>query len=284
MKTLFYYAATCMALLASTHTLKAETSKMSFKEQASIHDEENNSSSLDSIKMTEEEQEQTIEILSLYVTPIDSSKLQRIKRNAQVISKITSKTDFDTSFFAENISHLDSVVHYGIELAQQNKGGELLNLLEKERLNFYAHPNNTIDNEIALHQLFIELYAKFYKGKGDVWQKVIPLVEFSKTHILSIQTLQGYIHPYYPRILYNLIDAYLTVDNIEKAIITAKELDNCYQDLNDIPDAIVILLRDLYGKAGMRTLQDSCLKILEASPIYQDFMKTLQQEKQQSTE
>ena len=66
MKTLFYYAATCMALLASTHTLKAETSKMSFKEQASIHDEENNSSSLDSIKMTEEEQEQTIEILSLY--------------------------------------------------------------------------------------------------------------------------------------------------------------------------------------------------------------------------
>ena len=284
MKTLFYYAATCMALLASTHTLKAETSKMSFKEQTSIHDEENNSSSLDSIKMTEEEQEQTIEILSLYATPIDSSKLQRIKGNAQAVSKITSKTDFDTSFFAENISHLDSVVHYGIELAQQNKGGELLNLLEKERLNFYAHPNNTIDNEIALHQLFIELYAKFYKGKGDVWQKVIPLVEFSKTHILSIQTLQGYIHPYYPRILYNLIDAYLTVDDIEKAIITAKELDNCYQDLNDIPDAIVILLRDLYGKAGMRTLQDSCLKILEASPIYQDFMKTLQQEKQQSTE
>ena len=284
MKTLFYYAATCMALLASTHTLKAETSKMSFKEQASIHDEENNSSSLDSIKMTEEEQEQTIEILSLYATPIDSSKLQRIKGNAQAVSKITSKTDFDTSFFAENISHLDSVVHYGIELAQQNKGGKLLDLLEKERLNFYAHPNNTIDNEIALHQLFIELYAKFYKGKGDVWQKVIPLVEFSKTHILSIQTLQGYIHPYYPRILYNLIDAYLTVDDIEKAIITAKELDNCYQDLNDIPDAIVILLRDLYGKAGMRTLQDSCLKILEASPIYQDFMKTLQQEKQQSTE
>ena len=284
MKTLFYYAATCMALLASTHTLKAETSKMSFKEQTSIHDEENNSSSLDSIKMTEEEQEQTIEILSLYAIPIDSSKLQRIKGNAQAVSKITSKTDFDTSFFAENISHLDSVVHYGIELAQQNKGGKLLDLLEKERLNFYAHPNNTIDNEIALHQLFIELYAKFYKGKGDVWQKVIPLVEFSKTHILSIQTLQGYIHPYYPRILYNLIDAYLTVDDIEKAIITAKELDNCYQDLNDIPDAIVILLRDLYGKAGMRTLQDSCLKILEASPIYQDFMKTLQQEKQQSTE
>ena len=72
MKTLFYYAATCMALLASTHTLKAETSKMSFKEQASIHDEENNSSSLDSIKMTEEEQEQTIEILSLYDEIISS--------------------------------------------------------------------------------------------------------------------------------------------------------------------------------------------------------------------
>lgn len=286
MKTLFYYAATCMALLASTHTLKAETSKMSFKEQTSIHDEENNSSSLDSIKMTEEEQEQTIEILSLYATPIDSSKLQRIKENAQAVSKITSKTDFDTSFFAENISHLDSVVHYGIELAQQNKGGKLLDLLEKERLNFYAHPNNTIDNEIALHQLFIELYAKFYKGEGNVWQKVIPLVEFSKAHILSIQTLQGHIHPYYPKVLYNLIDAYLTVDDIEKAIITAKELGDCYQDLNDTPEyiGIVILLRDLYGKAGMQAQQDSCLKILEVSPIYQDFMKTLQQEKQQSTE
>lgn len=29
---------------------------------------------------------------------------------------------------SENISHLESVVHYGIELAQQNKGAELLDL------------------------------------------------------------------------------------------------------------------------------------------------------------
>ena len=270
MKTLFYYAATCMALLASTHTLKAETSKMSFKEQASIHDEENNSSSLDSIKMTEEEQEQTIEILSLYVTPIDSSKLQRIKRNAQVISKITSKTDFDTSFFAENISHLDSVVHYGIELAQQNKGAELLDLLEKEKLNFYANPNNTIDNELALHQLFIELYAKFYKGQDDVWQKVIPLVEFTKLHISGIQTFQGHIHPYYPQVLYSLIEVYLEVGDIEKAITTAKELGDCYQELDDTPNYIEVikLLHDLYGEAGMQAQQDSCSKILEASPIY----------------
>ena len=287
MKTLFYYAATCMALLASTHILKAEASKMSLKEQVSINDEETDRSSFDSIKLTEEEQAMAIEILSLYAAPIDSSTLQRLTADAQAVTKILSDTnDFDTSFYAENISHLDSVVHYGIELAQQNKGGELLNLLEKERLNFYAHPNNTIDNEIALHQLFIELYAKFYKGKGNVWQKVIPLVEFSKAHILSIQTLQGYIHPYYPRILYNLIDAYLTVDDIEKAITTAKELGDCYQDLDDTPNYIEVikLLHDLYGEAGMQAQQDSCLKILESSPIYQDFMRTLQQEKQQSTE
>lgn len=271
MKTFLYYAVTCMACLASTHILKAEASKMSFKEQVSIHAEETGSSFFDSIKMTEEEQAMAIEILSLYTAPIDSSTLQSITADAHAVSKILSGTDdFDTSFYAENISHLNSVVHYGIELAQQNKGAELLDLLEKERLNFYANPNNTIDNELALHQLFIELYAKFYKGQDDVWQKVIPLVEFTKLHILSIQTFQGHIHPYYPQVLYSLTEAYLSVDDFEKAITTAKELGDCYQDLDDTPNYIEVikLLHDLYGEAGMQAQQDSCSRILEASPIY----------------
>lgn len=287
MKTFLYYAVTCIACLASTHILKAEASKMYFKEQVSIHDEETYSSSFDSIKMTEEEQAMAIEILSLYATPIDSSTLQRITADAQAVSKILLDTDdFDTSFYAENISHLNSVVHYGIELAQQNKGAELLDLLEKERLNFYANPNNTIDNELALHQLFIELYAKFYKGDDDVWQKLIPLVEFSKLHISGIQTFQGHIHPYYPQVLYSLIEVYLSVDDFEKAITTAKELGDCYQDLDDTPNYIEVikLLHDLYGEAGMQAQQDSCSKIIEASPIYQDFLRELQQGKQQSTD
>ena len=242
MKTFLYYALTCMACLASTHILKAEASKMSFKEQVSIHDEETDRSSFDSIKMTEEEQAMAIEILSLYAAPIDPATLQRLTADAQAVTKILSDTDdFDTSFYAENISHLDSAVHYGIELAQQNKGAELLDLLEKERLNFYANPNNTIDNELALHQLFIELYAKFYKGEDDVWQKVIPLVEFTKLHISGIQTFQGHIHPYYPQVLYSLIEVYLEVDDIEKAITTAKELGDCYQDLDDTPNYIEVI-------------------------------------------
>lgn len=269
----------------SSDTLQSKS--MSFKEQVSIHDEETDSSSLDSIKMTEEEQAQAIEILSLYATPIDSSTLQRLTADAQAFIKMFSDTDdFDTSFYAENISHLESVVHYGIELAQQNKGAELLDLLEKEILNFYTNHNNTIDNELTLHQLLIDLYAKFYKGQDDVWQKVIPLVEFTKLHILSIQTLQGHIHPYYPQVLYSLIDAYMSVNDFEKAITTAKELGDCYQKLDNKPKYIeaIILLHDIYGEAGMQAQQDSCSKILEASPIYQDFLRELQQSKQQSTD
>ena len=261
MKTFLYYALTCMACLASTHILKKKKKKMSFKEQVSIHDEETDRSSFDSIKLTEEEQAMAIEILSLYAAPIDSSTLQRITADAHAVSNILSdKDDFDTSFYAENISHLNSVVHYGIELAQQNKGAELLDLLEKEKLNFYANPNNTIDNELALHQLFIELYAKFYKGQDDVWQKVIP----------GIQTFQGHIHPYYPQVLYSLIEVYLEVGDIEKAITTAKELGDCYQELDDTPNYIEVikLLHDLYGEAGMQAQQDSCSRILEASPTY----------------
>ena len=88
MKTFLYYAATCIACLASTHILKAEASKMYFKEQVSIHDEETYSSSFDSIKMTEEEQAMAIEILSLYATPIDSSTLQRITADAQAVEGV----------------------------------------------------------------------------------------------------------------------------------------------------------------------------------------------------
>lgn len=113
--------------------------------------------------------------------------------------------------------------------------------------------------------MLIDLYAKFYKGQDDVWQKVIPLVEFTKLHILSIQTFQSHIHPYYPQVLYSLIDAHMSVNDFEKAITTAKELGDCYQKLDNKPKYIeaIILLHDMYGEAGMQAQQTVAQKSLK---------------------
>ena len=235
----------------------------------------------ESAKMTKEEQEQAISTLLLYAIPVDSSQLQRLSANAQIISQTHSETDFDTAFFNDNISHLDSVINNCVELTRQNKGAELLDLLEKERLSFYASPNNVIDNEVALHQLFIMLYGKFYDD-DDVWSKIIPLIEFSKIHILGLQMLQGNIHPYYPRILYSLVEAYSYVGDTENAITSAKELCDCSEAMNDtwLYYGALLKLHDLYDLAGMGTQADSCLKIIEASPDFQDFKSMLQEQDQ----
>lgn len=236
-------------------------------------------------RMTEEEQRQAINTLMAYAQYVDSAYIQGvIERSAAVNAILTNhEQNYDTAFYLNNMPHLDSVIFQGIALTKQNKVTELLLLLEKERKNFYIHPNNLIDNEIKFHQLLIILYSKFYdeENTDPYYAKIITVAEFTKLHIQMLQTWRGgEIHPYYPEILINLSELYSYIDNYEKAISNAKELCNCYEQLKDTAQYVgsLIMLSDLYNSAGMKTQRDSCEKVLDTFPLYQAFLKSQEEE------
>lgn len=231
------------------------------------------------------EQRQAINTLMAYAQYVDSAYIQGAIERASVINAMLTnhEQNYDTAFYLNNMPHLDSVIFQGIALTKQNKVTELLLLLEKERENFYIHPNNLIDNEIKFHQLLTILYNKFYdkENTDPYYAKIITVAEFTKFHIQTLQLWRGgEIHPYYPGILMDLADLYSYMDNYEKAISNAQEVCNCYEQLKDTAQYVgsLIMLSDLYNSAGMKTQRDSCEKILDTFPLYQAFLKSQEEE------
>lgn len=233
----------------------------------------------DTLQITEEEREQIINTLLQYSQPTDSVYIQQAIANGQEFCHTLEETDSFRVSYLRNMAHIDSVVIQGCELAKQNEAERLLLLLEKEKKNFYLHPNNLLDNEIALHQLFILLYNKFYdeENAAQYYAKIISLAECTKSHILMIQMFRGgEIHPYYSEVLHNLVELHTYVNECDKAISCAKELCDCYEQLGDKAMFVsaMIDLGGLYDTIGMDMQRDSCEKILETSPIYQEFLKS----------
>ena len=230
-------------------------------------------------RITSEDLEQVINTLSLYQLPEDYLYIQSELAKILEDNEISPEEDLDF-FYLNNILHIDSVISQSIELAKQNKAKELVHLLEKERGNFYAHPNNTIDNEIALINLFAMLYGKTEENELGFHSKLIPLMEFAYAHVKALQTWNGEeIHPYYPKISLYLLKLYAYTNDNAKAIEIAKELCDYYEQLNDTTQYINLLtiLSQLYYNAGMTNQHDSCQNILEVSPIYQEFLKLLEE-------
>ena len=230
-------------------------------------------------RITSEDLEQVINTLSLYQLPEDYLYIQSELAKILEDNEISPEEDLDF-FYLNNILHIDSVISQSIELAKQNKAKELVHLLEKERGNFYAHPNNTIDNEIDLISLFAMLYGKTEKNEMGYHSKLVPLLEFAYAHVKALQTWNGEeIHPYYPKISLYLLELYAYTNDNAKAIEIAKELCNYYEQLNDTTQYINLLtiLSQLYYNAGMTNQHDSCQNILEVSPIYQEFLKLLEE-------
>lgn len=191
-------------------------------------------------RITSEDREQVINTLSLYQLPEDYLYIQSELAKILEDNEISPEEDLDF-FYLNNILHIDSVIYQGIELAKQNKARKLVHLLEKERGNFYAHPNNTIDNEIALINLFAMLYGKTEENEVGFHSKLVPLLEFAYAHIKALQTWNGEeIHPYYPKISLYLLELYAYTNDNAKAIEIAKELCNYYEQLNDTTQYIVV--------------------------------------------
>lgn len=226
---------------------------------------------------TKEEQEQYVNTLSLYLQA-DSSLIAERNQFFQLLLKHMDAEETDSAYYMENIAHVDSVIHAAIGLVEQGNMDNLLTLLEQERYNIYAHPCNNIDNEIALHNMLIQLYNKTYKENTDeYYSKIIDLAEYSKLHILGLLDNEQYI-PYYIHNLTSLVDLYMCANRHAEAIRTGRELCEFTKDKdNSIHIKCVLLLGSLYKELNMTEQQDSCINSVKHLPefkaIYDDYMK-----------
>ena len=227
---------------------------------------------------TKEEQQQYVNTLSLYLQADSGLIAERSQFFQLLLKHMDAGEDVDSTYYMKNIAHVDSVIHKAIGLVEQGNMNDLLTLLEQERYNIYAHPCNNIDNEIALHNMLIQLYNKTYKENTDeYYSKIIDLAEYSKLHILGLLNNEQYI-PYYIHSLTSLVDLYMCAKRHAEAIRTGKELCEFTKDKdNSIHIKCVLLLGSLYKELNMTEQQDSCINSVKHLPefkaIYDDCMK-----------
>ena len=222
------------------------------------------------ISLSDEDKSAAIEILQLYQN-VDSQLVAERNGLYQLLLKHSEPaeeaSEEDKGYFLQNIGHIDSIVTVGTELINQNKGDELMSLLEAELPNFYTHPHNTVDNEVALHQLVVELYRRQSASDEEFLTKVIPLSEWTVIHIEALE----HKHPVYSAVLTELVVFYTSLANYDKAIFNGEKLSAYMIQTGDEKGHIYasLLLSKAYEKAGMPALQDSTISSVKNHPQYE---------------
>lgn len=150
---------------------------------------------------------------------IESEKLYRLMIKHSQISK--EEKDQAITWYQHNLVHIDSLMNACIVLAEQNKSEELVTLLESERNNIMAHPNNDVYNEWQLQSVMALLYSGLIPDDTELYSKLAPLAEWSKMHIEAIQEQNRKEHPLYKQVLYELKEIYSKLGKNDKV----KEID-----------------------------------------------------------
>ncbi len=181
----------------------------------------------------------------------------------------------DKAYFLNNIAHIDSVVNQGVALIKEQKGKELLTLLEAEIINFYAHPHNTVDNEIMLHNLLSQLYYQTIKSKEEYIRK---LIDLDTVTILHIEALQNK-HPEYVTVLVNQIYNCIDVKEYDKAIFYGEKL-RAFTAVEGKTEALIyasLILAEAYEKAGKTEEQNAVINSVKHYPQYAKCREELKQ-------
>ena len=221
------------------------------------------------ISLSDEDKSIAIETLQLYQN-VDSQLVAERNGLYQLLLKHSEPTEEaseeDKGYFLRNITHIDSIVTVGTELINQNKGDELMSLLEAELPNFYTHPHNTVDNEVALHQLVVELYRRQSASDEEFLTKVIPLSEWTVIHIEALE----HKHPVYSAVLTELIVFYSSLENYGKAIFNGEKLSAYALQTGDEETQIYssLLLSRAYSKIGQQEQKDSCINSVSHLPQF----------------
>lgn len=179
--------------------------------------------------LTKEQQEFCINTFNLYLD-VDNNHVEESLRFIKLLQKHMEGYEEDAQeYFQQNIIHIDSVMHHCIELVKQEDYKTLIDILENERMNIVAHPNNTVDNEWQLHSVFALLYAQYIDDDKEYYSKLAELGEWSRMHIEAVQANSGKPHPLYKQVLNELLQIYDTLDYQDKKV----EIEKRYIE-NDI--------------------------------------------------
>lgn len=171
---------------------------------------------------TKEQQAFCISTFKLYLD-VDKEHVEESQKFIKLLAKHSDGYDEKeaSDYFQHNIVHIDSVMRHCINLIERKESKELLDILEKERMNIVAHPNNTVDNEWQLHSVLALLYTKYCEDDKEYWTKLAELGEWSRMHI---EAYQGKSHPLYKQVLSELILIYDTLGNQSKKLEIEKTM------------------------------------------------------------
>ena len=104
--------------------------------------------------------------------------------------------------YLQNQKHVDSVLNECLILVRQRNYDRLLSKLETERVNFYSHPGNVIDNEIGLSIIFNKLYYQRYAESLDSFYiKMLPIYKFTELHMEALEMMGKERHPFHDHML-----------------------------------------------------------------------------------
>ena len=189
-----------------------------------------------------------------------------------LIMVLSPYLEVDTTFIKQCIVYV-----------KQNQPKQLLDLFDKEKVNIYGHPSNTIAHEIDLHYMILSLYEKYYRPSNErlYAEKMAELYEMSLIHVIGLELFGGYSHPDFIPLAKVLVDCYSEgLNNYDRAIELQKQI--CERIEKEEPEGKA---SENYGYelAGLANLYlanedtirtDSCLLELRKNP----YMEMLFQE------
>ena len=223
-------------------------------------------------------EEAAINILQLYqdVDPQFAAKRNEIYllmlKHTEPQSEVTED---DKNYFLRNITHIDSIVNQGVTLVKDGKIKDLSTLLKGEIMNFYAHPHNTLDNELLLHKLIEELFYQTADTYEEYVKEVIYLNDYT---ILHMETLEDK-HPEYNTILIEQTCNCIEVGFYDKAIVYGDKLCSYVKENGDVEGKIyaALLLAKAYEKAGNIEQSDSIINSVKQLPQYAKCLEEVKQ-------
>ncbi|MFA6805784.1 MAG: hypothetical protein WCR29_00030 [Bacteroidales bacterium] len=245
-------ASVCLSACGNNKTELKDNST----EQKSSQDD-----SFDKFKLSDEEREMFKNVFNAYIK-FDKSDLSSLKRMDKLLFGDEFNLDRD-----KNIKDVELLSLNALKLLEKDKFQDIYNLLKDNKVKFYVHPANTIDNELSFHNVLIILYSMFYE-KEEFLKASIELGNFSILHIEAVHKLNGEWSSNYPLILSDIIMLNENLGDIDNMIVNVEKLCQYNEDINKGRNnepyrESLKLLRDLFEKTNNKAKVDSCNIILK---------------------
>lgn len=210
-------------------------------------------------------EEFAINILKLY-QDVDPQLAAERNEIYQLILKHTDPQSEAGTYLLHNIEHIDSIVNQSVALVKDGEIEDLYTLLKGEIMNFYAHPHNTVDNELLLHRLIGGLY---YQTTGSYEEFVKELIYLNDFTIMHMEALIDK-HPEYITILIEQAGNCIEVGFYDKAIIYGDKLCSFMKKHGEVEGQIysAILLAKVHKKAGNIEQSNNIIDSVKHLPQY----------------